>query len=71
MTRNQPKRRCPRCGTTYILGVNGIGGGCDKCMHVQRDQQGYAWYSHERMQKYVRIATGEQETVTRDEAFGK
>ena len=41
-------RICPRCNTPYELGLNGVWRGCDRCLGIERDGDGYAWLPREK-----------------------
>lgn len=71
MTYHTPKRRCPHCHTLYTLGVNGVVGGCDKCLRISRDLSGYVWQQSESNQTRQDLTTGEIFTVARAVAFGE
>jgi hypothetical protein len=63
---------CPICGETYIVGVNGMGepSGCDSCLGIQRDKNGYAWSPDETTMELEDVETGARTIVTREQAFG-
>lgn len=60
---------CPKCGQPYEMGYNGVVDGCDACMGVQRDPNGYAWYPGETENTYQAVGGGEPFTVARDDAM--
>jgi NADH pyrophosphatase NudC (nudix superfamily) len=66
---NRTTKTCPHCGTSYRLGRTGVEGGCDNCLGIQRDRNGYAWLPDETEQTYMDVDTGTVYTVTRAEAF--
>lgn len=53
MSKKYVSKVCPKCGKVYLLGFNGVAGGCDKCCQVVRDQKGWAWLPGERKGKKV------------------
>jgi hypothetical protein len=64
-------RRCPRCRTLFVLGMNGVSlyprskiSLCDKCAGIERCIQG-AWHPWE---SFKRVEGGS--IITRAEAFG-
>ena len=62
---------CPRCHKQYQLGWTGIVGSCDECAGVQRDVHNIVWQHGDEEQRRIIVATGEEEVVTREEAFRK
>lgn len=62
---------CPFCGSVYLMGVNGIGDGCDVCLGVVRDNHGYVWTKEDKEQQYASVQTGELSTIRRKHAFKK
>jgi hypothetical protein len=43
---NKVIRVCPICHMDYELGINGVGGenpGCDKCLGIERQEDGTVW----------------------------
>lgn len=69
------QKKCPKCGKNFILGVNGIIGGCDKCQGIIRDSEGLPWKPGEETQTYAPITTCLDPStwivVTRKQAFGE
>jgi hypothetical protein len=63
--------KCPKCGKFYNMGINGVVGGCDICLGIQRDANGYAWNQDETEHTYQVVKTGGIYKITRDEAFNK
>lgn len=61
---------CRLCGHAFELGHNGTVKGCDVCLGIQRDKNGYAWLPDESEMHLQDIETGIEEVVTRAEAFG-
>jgi hypothetical protein len=65
--------RCPTCKRRFTPGVNGLrltpGPGCDKCLGIIRDEQGFPWLPREVEQLRIDHNTGKLVTVTREEAF--
>jgi hypothetical protein len=70
---NKVYRQCPHCGNIYTLGYNGVVGGCDNCLGVERDNHGYAWMPGESSMELIPagapLDTDQLETVTREEAM--
>lgn len=61
--------RCQSCGRIFRMGYNGTVDGCDSCMGVERDRNGYAWGPGETEQTYEEVETGKTFTVKREDAF--
>lgn len=64
------KKVCPHCKKKYNLGYNGVVEGCDKCLGIKRDKQGYAWFPHDRTHTFHPNDGAPDYTVTRQQAFG-
>lgn len=62
-------KRCPKCGTYYQLGYNGMKGGCDKCLGIERDVNGEAWGLTEITQQRMDVETGQEFTLYRSQVF--
>jgi hypothetical protein len=62
---------CPICKNDYEMGLNGTIYGCDSCTGVKRDKNNYFWNRYQKKMNLRNVATGEIETVTRAQAFGK
>lgn len=62
---------CPKCGETYQVGFNGVIDGCDRCLNIERDQNGYAWFSDEQSHTYKPVNGGAEFTVNRKVALPK
>lgn len=60
---------CPKCHKKYRLGYNGVLEGCDKCLKIQRDRFGHAWFPGEKTHTYRPNDGGPVFTRTREEAF--
>jgi hypothetical protein len=65
------KVTCPKCNKKYNLGYNGVVSGCDKCLGIQRDKQGHAWYPGEKSHTYKPNNCELEYKVTRKQAFAK
>jgi len=65
------KTICPKCGNEYQMGRDGATDGCDKCLGIERDREGFAWLPEETEHRYMRLADETIYTVTRAEAFGR
>ena len=63
------KVTCPKCKKQYNLGYNGVGEGCDKCLGIERDKEGRAWYPGEKSHEYQPNNGSPAYTVTRKQAF--
>jgi len=69
------KSKCPKGGGNFRMGYDGTVDGCDKCLSVKRDKNGYAWGKRERVHTYTPVETADDKStwvkVTRAEAFGE
>jgi len=60
---------CPLCNNPYRLGYTGTVRGCDSCLGVTRDAEGYAWEPAETCHIYEDVATGKLTAVQRGDAL--
>ena len=61
--------KCKICNKNYKIGCAGTVNGCDKCLGIQRDVNGYAWLPEETYQDYENVKTGKVTRVSRGDAF--
>ena len=56
---------CPICGQEFEMGYTGTVNGCDACLGIVRDEDGYAYHPDEEFVVLRDIETGEQEVRQR------
>lgn len=59
---------CDKCGRHYVMGLDGMVSGCDRCLKVKRDLAGHAWERAEMVHHYAE-PDGTVTKVTRRQAF--
>ena len=60
--------KCNLCGNDYTLGYDGIVDGCDVCLSIIRDNQGYFYLPDEQTITLEDVVTGENEERARPNA---
>ena len=68
------RQTCPTCGQTFQPGYDGMNcpKGCDVCLKVTRDTQGFAWLPGQMVDLRRALDIGRNTrviTVTREQAF--
>lgn len=59
------KDTCPICGQEFDMGYNGTVNGCDTCLGIVRDEDGYIYELGEDFIVLQDIETGEREVRQR------
>jgi hypothetical protein len=69
------KAKCVKCGKKFTMGLNGVvfgdneEPGCDSCLGIERDAEGYSWKPGETEHTYCDLDGENEHVVTREEAF--
>jgi hypothetical protein len=59
------KCTCPLCGQEFDMGYSGTVNGCDTCLGIVRDADGYVYHPDEEFIVLEDVETGEQEVRQR------